>query len=200
MRKASSAWIVGLIKPSRTTAKIAILFLAYCILASMENTWMAQASDPPFRVEFTKQADQAFIASEENGPGPRTVLEIRSQTGIGGCVVRRNGTIWPDRLTVRFNLRGLEHVVVQIGDRKWQGSVTSHDGSIRWTRRDEGGPEVSIQTDQPEWCPIRVVESQQTVPIRVPLADTERWELTLPKHWLDANPEIIRLDWIDFYR
>jgi hypothetical protein len=200
MGNASPGWTVGNIKSSRSTAMIAILSLAYFHLASMEKILMGQASDPQFQVEFTKQADQAIIASEKSGAGPRSVLEIRSQTGIGGCIVRRNGTDWPDRFTVRFALRGLEQVVVQVGDRKWLGSVTSHDGTTRWTRRDEGGLEVSIKPDQAEWCPIRVVDSQQSVPIRVPLMDKERWELSLPKHWLDGNPETIRLEWIDFYR
>lgn len=200
MGKASRDWTVGYIASSRSAATIAILVLACFHLAPMENILMAQASDPQIRVEFTKQADHATIASEKNGAGPRTVLEIRSQTGIGGCILRRNGMAWPDRFTVRFALQGLEQIVVQIGDRKWLGSVTSHDGTVRWTRRDEGGPEVSIEPDQPEWCPIRVVDSQQSVPVRVPLADKERWELSLPKHWLAANPETIRLEWIDFYR
>lgn len=178
----------------------AILFLFW-----MRNPWirsMQTANSPQktLRVEFAKPGDTALISEKEGEGAMRVGLELKSLTGIGQCIVHRNSETWPKSFALRFDLRGLEQVVVHVGKRKWLGSVSSHDGTVRWTRSDEDTHETPIASDEPDWCPIRVAESTTSPPIRVPLSEKERWELTLPAQWLAENPESIRISWIDFYR
>jgi len=156
--------------------------------------------DPPLRVEFAKPGDSAVTSAKEVDRVIQVTLELKSPTGIGQCIVHRNAKTWPKPFALRFDLRGLEQVVVHVGQRKWKGSVSSHDGTIRWSRSDAEAAETPIEATEPDWCPIRIVDSEASSSIRVPLAEKARWELTLPGQWLDENPESIRISWIDFYR
>ncbi|MFO0014383.1 MAG: hypothetical protein ACK553_16750 [Planctomycetota bacterium] len=173
-------------------------------------------TDPPLRVEFAKPNATAVLSSQESiesscyesttepntstTPETITMLEIKSSTGIGECLVHRNHTTWPKRLLLRFALRGLEQVVIHIGDRTWHGAVSSHDGSVRWTRRIGDGPELPLEPTDPDRPRIQVIDKAGERPIQVPLSEDERWEFRLPAGWLSENPESIRIGWIDFYR
>lgn len=175
------------------------------LLFWMPNAWIRsmQTVIPPektLRVEFAKPGDTAAVSAKEVEGAMRVSLELKSPTGIGQCTVHRNAKTWPKPFALRFDLRGLEQVVIHVNDRKWLGSVSSHDGTIRWSRSDAEAAETSLATTDPAWCPIRVVESAGSSSVRVPLAEKERWELTLPEQWLAENPESIRISWIDFYR
>jgi hypothetical protein len=178
----------------------ALLFLFWMPNAWIRSMQTANSPQQTLRVEFAKPGDTALISEKEAEGGMRVSLELKSPKGIGQCIVHRNSKAWPKPFALRFDLRGLEQVVIHVGNRKWLGSVSSHDGTVRWTRSHEDALETPIATNEPDWCPIRVAESTTTTPSRVPLAEKERWELTLPAHWLAENPDSIQISWIDFYR
>lgn len=160
----------------------------------------APPSEHPIRVEMVKSKDSAVIHPADSGADLQTVLEIRSESGIGECVIHCEANRWPDRMVLRFALRGMEQIVFRIGNRKWQGAVSSTDGEVRWSMQQADEPEQTLDPGHLDWCPIRVVIGSSTIPIRVPLEEAEQWEIKVPKRWLNENPESIRVAWIDFYR
>lgn len=160
----------------------------------------APPSEHPIRVEMLKSKDSAVLHPDDSAAELQTLLEIRSESGIGECLIHRESDHWPDRMVLRFALRGMEQIVFRIGTRKWQGAVSSTDGEVRWSMRQSDQPEQMIDPSHLDWCPIRVVNRTVVGAIRVPLEGDEQWEITVPKRWLIDNPESIRVAWIDFFR
>lgn len=178
-------------------------------------------SEVPMQVEFSQAGDTSVITSSGSSNSDRTILDLRSERGIGTCRIHRKLDKWPERLILRLHLRGLEQIAVHIGDRKWIGAVSSSDGIVRWTSTSDDAMEQTIDSSDPNWCSIRVLrgnespatENEPPIPmppsttdsnspqkIRVPLEEDESWEMTFPPAWLQENPSSIRISWIDFFR
>jgi hypothetical protein len=197
---------------------IAVGILSMTVVQFAQTT---RQSDAPMLVEFSQSGDTSVISSSESGDIHRTVLAIRSERGIGECKVHRESENWPKGLILRLHLRGLEQIVVCVGDRNWIGSVSSSEGVVRWSYRTEGAMEQPLDSSDPNWCSIGIArlkepaageepksaptqplqkQSELSKEIRVPLEDGEYWEMKLPEIWLKENPGSIRISWIDFYR
>jgi hypothetical protein len=187
----------------RDLLRWAVLSMIFPLMILQGDSIPMQSAPPskyPIRVEMVKSKDSAVIHPADSGAELQTLLEIRSESGIGECVIHREANRWPDRMVLRFALRGMEQIVFRIGNRKWQGAVSSTDGEVRWSMQQADQPEQTIDPSHLDWCPIRVVDATAAGPVRVPLEDAEQWEITVPKRWLNENPESIRVTWIDFYR
>lgn len=184
-----------------------LVFFLFAIPPGVNAVQNPERKDNPMRVEFTKSNDQSVITGSKINDTTQTILEIRSERGIGECKVYRTGDKWPEEFILRLPLRGLEQIIFQVGDHRWIGGVSSTDGMVRWSSQSKNDCEHPIPSaEDPTWCTIRVARgvdnprSTTSPPFRVPLSDGESWEMTVPPAWLKDNPESIRLSWIDFFR
>jgi len=179
---------------------VSLVMLIYLFSSCGEGMQTPDATDRSCSVQFKNPRDRATFSPEGSPPSQRNLLEIHSSTGIGECTVKRNRDAWPERLTLRFPLRGLEQLTIHIGPCKWQGSVSSVDGTVHWTRSMDNGPEEPLASDDPQWCAIRIADSPELQPISIPLKEDQRFEIPIPVQWLGTNPDSIRIAWIDFFR
>ena len=130
-----------------------------------------------------------------------TIVNIVSETGIGGTKLIRTGDSWPQRLRVRLRLRGLESFRMTAG-----GAAAGDDTTVEWsvasTRSHDvrttlirGRQETPLGKDDPLYAELRIVSDD----IKIPLA-SGYFEVTVPAKLLAANPRELQLRWIDFYR
>lgn len=130
-----------------------------------------------------------------------TIVNIISETGIGGTKLIRTGDSWPQRLRVRLRLRGLESFRMTAG-----GAAAGDDTTVEWsvasTRSHDvratlirGRQETPLGKDDPLYAELRIVSDD----IKIPLA-SGYFEVTVPAKLLAANPRELQLRWIDFYR
>jgi hypothetical protein len=132
----------------------------------------------------TRKPDDRFELTALPG---RETLTIRSPSGIGGARIERVGDRWPDRLTVRLRLKGLESIKVSNGT-----AIVSGSASVQGEPR----PRLSLARDDQRAQPIDK-SSPFFVDIR---AIDDGFEFDLPKALFESSPKSMTVEWIDFYR
>ncbi len=125
----------------------------------------------------------------------RTVFSIHSPSGIGSATIHRDS--WPDHLTLRLHLRGLEGLTVHHGSVTLKASVLSHSGHHRLVRVVEDGQEVPVKDGSPYWTKILAFNAKGK-PVQGLPGQGGYFEMIVPKAMLEAKP--LTIDWIDFYR
>ena len=118
--------------------------------------------------------------------------------GIGKVTVEWGDVPAPERLVVSLPLRGLEHFSVSDGETAWLVSVSSHDGSVRCSRQDRSGPQVSEENPIPSDSMDAILVNRHV------LANDTRhtcgFTIELPLNDLSPSAHSLRIEWIDFYR
>ncbi|MFG0290301.1 MAG: hypothetical protein ACF8CQ_19130 [Rhodopirellula sp. JB044] len=169
---------------------LCLLFLpsACCLVVG------ADVAPPTFDITLRNSDDSARVTQDDAS----VVLSLQSPRGIGNATVRRRDSAWPQRMTVRLHLRGLEKFQLSNGSLTLHASVSS-DGSIRsWQDGDE---KKLFNAKSPYWMNIKRAEhkrTDQTQPsktITVPI-----FELTVPPALVAQSPEELTISWIDFHR
>ena len=109
-------------------ALASILFLLFAI-PSLENSAISQVQGTNTNETQAVMAGIQIVTTKPKVDGndvqtvevhragqttSQWVLEIRSQRGIGSCEIKRKGERWPNPLLVRFYLRGLEQVDLEL--------------------------------------------------------------------------------------
>jgi len=127
----------------------------------------------------------------------KAILSIRSPFGISDAVIERRGEKWPDAVVIRLYVKGLENLQVSNGKAKLEASVSSQDAKARlWKDSKEDAP---LDAKSALWMEIRMVGSDGQLAKTIPLQDGY-FEMQLPRAFLDGNPKVITLNWVDFYR
>jgi hypothetical protein len=138
-------------------------------------------AEPELKVELKKADDSAAVTSAHNA----TVLAITSKSGIGGAKLLRTGAQWPERLTIRLNVKGLESLRIENGHIRLDAAFKRRrqvpywnigNNSDRRSRPRDGTLEVDM------------IKTETSI------------EIVIPREILDGNPERIGLFWIDFFR
>jgi len=141
-------------------------------------------------------------------------IDLRSETGIGECTLTRKGHQWPETMTVRIHLRGLESLELvyeggkceespHLGTVRLTGGWNSSQGPMTWEKsvRCEGSPALDGVKWKPQSGGIRIASSNADASVRIPLEDGCYFECTITPEWFeDENPQSIELRWVDFFR
>ena len=133
------------------------------------------------------------------GDDLQTVFTIQDPRGIGSATVRREDGQWPQKVTVRAQLRGLEHFAITSGDVTLTASVLSHSGNrqlLHLWRDGKEGPQLTRESEH--WMEIRTLDADGKPVTGLP-PDGGCFAMTLPQV-LFAETKEVRLDWINFYR
>jgi len=172
---------------------LAIAFLILPGTLGLTNIVTAYGDDPRFIITTKRDDDKADIKVEND----KATVSIHSPFGISQAVFERSGKNWPDVLSMRLNLKGLERLRIANGKAKLEAAVSSQDGKVRlWNDGKEGSP---LDSKHPLWLEIRMIGKDGKPTTSIPLTDGY-FEILLPKALFEDNPKSITVNWIDFYR
>lgn len=167
---------------------VLLLFLMGCGSASQQ----ADKNEPVSQETSAPQAGLSFKTIESSES--KLVTEIRCERGIGRGVIARPGAVWPEQVIVQLHVRGLEAFTVAADEMDWELNVSSsHEHKI--TSRLADREVVSEGMD----LVVYVMPGKQPLS-KIPLAEGQFFEITLPRELFEASPAEITLSWIDFYR
>lgn len=167
---------------------VSILLLAVAAIST------AVADDtPPFKITTKRNNDRVEVKAEKD----KAILSVHSPFGISNAVIERTGEKWPEAVTLRLHLKGLENFKASNEKVKLEASVSSQGGKVRlWKDGKEDSP---LDAKGPYWMDIRMVGSDGKLAKAIPLKDGY-FEMQLPKAMFEENPKSITVNWIDFYR
>ncbi len=152
------------------------------------------ATDPsPLKVLTKRDTDKVNVGAE-NG---KTLLAIRSPTGISRAVIERRADDWPDTVMLRLHLRGLENLKITNGKETLEVSVSSHDVNVRQWK--DGKEEEPLDSNHPHSVEVRMIGKEGKPVKTIPLIGGY-FEIQLPEALFEDNPKSITVNWIDFYR
>ncbi|MCA9072715.1 MAG: hypothetical protein KDA84_27520 [Planctomycetaceae bacterium] len=141
------------------------------------GAWSAQAKEPPVRTDI----EDAKVVVDESG----AIVVIHSPGGIGRGTLRRTGDAWPDRLTVRIDLRGMEGFTAQAGDLVAQTFLGSQEPEVNRIGKDQ--KRTPVQENAEQYSPVVKRLGEQKI------------EVLLPPALLRGASEV-KIHWVDFYR
>ena len=164
------------------------------VVVTMLSVGCANAEDKTaFKITTKRDNDKVEITVETD----KTLISVRSPSGISQAIVGRLDEEWSDSVLLRLHLKGLESFKVSNGKVTLQAIVSSQDGTVRlWNDVQEDSP---LNAKSPYWMEIRLVGKDGKPVKTIPLKDGN-FEIQLPKALFEDNPKSITLNWIDFYR
>ena len=151
-------------------------------------------------VELTgsgKGGDRIEAGSREGA----VILDVYSESGIGRAAVSPGPQGWPSGLVFRLHLRGLESFSVQFGEFHLDSSVLSRAPYGQACEFQGGrGPDGTTRVTEasPYWMSA-VMVTEDDASRNIPLEEGY-FEVTVPRAVLKRDPEMLRVQWIDFYR
>jgi hypothetical protein len=144
----------------------------------------------------SKRADDRIELTSESD---RTVVSIRSPSGISHLSIRRSLDIWPQPIVLRLHLQGLENLRITHGQLTLEAAVSSHDNQLPirlWIDKHEESP---LDATSPYWMAIKRIGKDGKPSKEIPLNDGY-FEMQLPAALFENHPKSIDAHWIDFYR
>jgi hypothetical protein len=173
--------------------------IIFVLLVALSAVSVAAAGEAPkqqsdkFKIT-TKKTDDAVEVQVEEG---KVVFSVKSPTGISQADIERTNEKWPDTVTLRLYLKGLEHIRASNSNFTLDAAVSNQNGKVRvWKDSKEDAP---LDEMSPFWTDIRIVGGDGKPTKEIPLKDGF-FEMKLPKAFFEGNPKSITVSWIDFYR
>lgn len=172
-----------------------LLAFGCLLLISLVAVAADEPAVSPFKIALKREDDRAEAKVEQG----RATIAIRSPFGISGAKIERTGERWPESVTLRVNLKGLERFRVTAGEVAIEAAVASTDAAPRIRCWKPGAEETSLGTDDPLWLDVRLLDAKGAEVRKLPEAEG-CFEVRLPKALFEENPPSIELEWVDFYR
>jgi hypothetical protein len=164
--------------------------------AAITAGFVAAGDDKPAFTVKTKRDDDRVTAKVEKGV---TVIDVRSPFGIGGATVERTGEVWPEAVTLRLHLSGLESFRATCGKATLHGAVQGFRNPQPIKLTVEGKKDPPQGPDDPNSLRFRAVGKDGKSTEELPLKDGY-FEMRLPKAFFDGNPTSFKLEWVDWVR
>jgi hypothetical protein len=150
-------------------------------------------ADGPFKITTKRSDDRIEVKFKDD----KTVFVVRSPACISNATIERTAEQWPDKIAIQMRLNGLESFKLSTSKLKLEASVSSHDGDVRlWKDGKEDSP---LDSKSPYWMEIEILDSDGKPTKAIPLKDGT-FELQLPKKFIEDNPKLFKVEWVDFYR
>lgn len=151
-----------------------------------------EASPDDVSVKIERQGDEVRVEKIAEG----VTLHVHSPSGIGKATVMRSGDAWPQRMSLRLYLKGLESLRITSGRATLEISVSSHEANtVRLTLRTKRGGEKTIDKSSPYWTEVK----REPAAEKEPPADGY-FVVPVPSELLKNNSRELRVEWIDYYR
>ena len=150
---------------------------------------------PTFKITTKRDNDKVDVKVEKH----KVVFAFRSPLGISTAIIERFTDRWPDHVTIKLFLKGLENLQISNGKVKLEASISSYEKENPTRLWKDGKEDSLLDSRSSFWMEIRTMEAGGTPTKRIPLKDGY-FEMTLPTVLFEDNPESITVRWVDFYR
>ncbi len=174
---------------------LAIMFLLLPAIVGITNCVTTYADEPPFRITTKRDDDKVEVKVENDN----AKVSIHSPFGISQAAIERRGENWPDSVTLRLHLKGLEKLKVTNGETTLKAAVSSHGGKQPVRLWMDDREESLLDVKSPFWMTVRMVGEDGKPTGTIPLVNGY-FEMRLPKGLFEGNPKSLAVNWIDFYR
>ena len=136
-----------------------------------------------------------FIHNSEN-----FIFEVHSRNGIGQATISLVRGTWAAEVRFRFYLHGLESFAVNNGVFVLNTAILSYPPySVLCEVNAVGeGSRVTLVETSPYWMSAEIVPTGKMVS-KVPF-QTGYVELVVPKIVFESDPEVLHIQWVDFFR
>lgn len=152
---------------------------AGCVWQPLEPVAAAVESEPAAtRVVVVRSAD-------------RTLVEVRSPSGIGRSRVTFAETLPPGPLEFRLHLAALENFELTYANTRVTLSVPQGGVDPLVTLRASDQPEIPVAPGSPYWLEVELPALGHEAPVV---------RVAAPPDLSDRQPRVIEFSWIDFYR
>jgi len=172
-----------------------VFALQAAIVIMVHSFTVADEPGQPFSILSKREMDEVIVSGDTNS----TIFSTHSPLGIGQATIERTVEQWPNMVTLRLHLKGLERFRVTHGNTTLEASVSSHHDNLRfrlWVNQKEN---ELIDSDSKHWMEIRMVGDDGKTINAIPL-NNGFFEMHLPKAFFEENPKTLTIHWIDFYR
>jgi hypothetical protein len=180
------------------TSSLWISFLLALTVVAGESQSPQSGASPPgtspndVSVKIERQGDEVRVEKAADG----VTLHVHSPSGIGKATVKRSGDAWPEHVSLRLYLKGLESLRIVSGRATLEIAVSSHEAnSVRLTLRTKRGGEKTIDKTSPYWTEVKREPAAEKSP-----PSDGCFVVPMPAELLKNNPRELRMEWIDFYR
>ena len=170
-------------------------------LVSLMGCSQQQAAETEFEVVVRKDGDMVETAtSTSSGQAvvdDTVIFDIYSQIGIGDAEVKLTKGEWPETISFRVHLMGLEEFKFAYGETVVTASVSSSGENLILESVSQNGEEQPISVDSSYYMPIRI-ESENSE-LGIPLEDGY-FEIDAPVDFFAGAYDGFAISWVDFYR
>jgi hypothetical protein len=167
---------------------MALLVAAGCAPAS-------GAADPTvLGVSTTGSGNSATVTLT----GDTALIDVASTSGIGALTLTHSSGPFPQAITLRLALGGLEELRLAYDDQQIVVGVSSGvPHTIHQSLRGADGRERALGPGDPHWVGVELSPEQLQRPF--PIAGGGL-SLTLPPGLIEAAPHELSIRWVDFFR
>ena len=129
------------------------------------------------------------------------ILDVYSESGIGRADISPGPQGWPPGLVFRLHLKGLESFSVKFGEFHLDSSVLSRApyGQLCEFQGRKGPDGTTRITEASSYWMSAVMVTEEGASRKIPLEEGY-FEVTVPRAVLASGPDMLRVQWIDFYR
>ena len=177
-----------------------IIILCVPILCSCRTILTLQEQNfPVVDIDLSSSKEEGnrinFIHNSEN-----FIFEVHSRNGIGQATISLARGTWATEVRFRFYLHGLESFAVNNGVFVLNTAILSYPPySVLCEVNAVGeGSRVTLVETSPYWMFAEIVPTGKMVS-KVPL-QTGYVELVVPKIVFESDPEVLHIQWVDFFR
>lgn len=150
------------------------------------------------QITLDKTSDSADVHLD----GDRAVIDVRSESGIGGLRAELTEGEWPEEVVIRLHLKGLERLEVGFSEYMVITSVSSTDEPAPlptvYTISAFNEAKTMTQADSGYYPTIQIVPEEGSQPA-IPLQNGY-FQIGMPRNFYQGDVEAFTLQWIDFYR
>ena len=166
-----------------------------CAMAMGCAVMADQPAPDPFKITTKRDTDRVDVDVKSG----KAEISIRSPFGISQANIVRVGKSWPEVMTLKLHLKGLEKFSVSNGNVAIHAAVSSSDPASRVRVWKDNAENVPVDDKSPYWLDLRMIGSDGKPTKSIPLQEGH-FEIRLPKPFFEGNPAAITVDWIDFFR
>ncbi len=174
--------------------KLLLIVISMCFNSNLFAQTLEQNKsngDPALEVQSTnKPGTEIYIHTTPE----KSILDIHCPFGIDRAVIERNAHHWPETIEIRLHLSGLESFTIRAGETTLRWNVLSTQQNVSCTLQ-EGNREEVVTSESAYYSDILIIDKKQNHSLKKRI-----YKLRVPSELLKDNPQVIRLEWIDFYR
>jgi hypothetical protein len=181
------------------------IFVALSVAFSISACNSQGEDKPASTASITVKPGKDDISSEVHYENDKTIVDLRSESGIGSVDMSYNPGSQSSELILQLHLKGLENLRIQAADTTVEASVSSsHPHEIRQSAGTGNGGLVEINPADPLWLDITIANNDAAAQGDIPLEDGY-FQVVVPAEIFSGEPDpaeghILSVSWIDFYR